>query len=123
MVRPHRIVVLTALAVCFAAPAGAVAFVPANFVAEDVAPGAAFNTPVAIAYLPGGRLLVAEKRGRVYAVVNGVKNPTPMWSRENEVLNVDDRGLLGLAVDPNYVVNHYVYLMYTVDPDSNGTDN
>ena len=31
-------------------------------------------------------------------------------------------GLLGLAVDPNYVSNHYLYFLYSVDPDTNGVD-
>ena len=72
--------------------------------------------------MPDGRLLVAEKRGRVYVVDHGTKLPTPMWQRENEVLNNGDRGLLDVAVDPYFFVNHYVYFLYTVDPDSNGTD-
>ncbi len=104
------------------ATSGGAATVPPLFVDQDVAGGAVFDTPTAIAYLPGGRLLVTEKRGRVYTVTNGVKSATPMWSRENEVLDDGDRGLLGIAVDPNYVTNHYVYLLYSVDPDSDGVD-
>src|SRR6185503_3155785 len=95
---------------------------PPGFVWENAVTGSSFDTPTALAFLPDGRFFVAEKRGRVYLVTNGVQAATPHWSRELEVLNADDRGLLGLAVDPNYYVNHYVYLMYTVDPDSNGTD-
>jgi hypothetical protein len=95
---------------------------PNGFVVENAIPGSGFDTPVAIAFLPDGRMFVAEKRGRVYEVQNGVVSPTPLWAGENEVLNIDDRGLLGLAVDPNYFLNHYIYLLYTVDPDSNGVD-
>src|SRR6059036_2974611 len=119
-----RFLVLTlALGMLAAAarPAGAVA-VPPSFVIENAVPGVVFDTPTAIAFLPGGRMLVAEKRGHVWTVTNGVKHSTPLWQRENEVLNEHDRGLLGLAVDPHYVTNRYIYLMYTVDPDSNGTD-
>lgn len=96
--------------------------VPPNFVVENAVPGASFDTPVAIAFLPDGRMLVAEKRGRVWMVKNGVVAPTPVWSGENEVLNVNDRGLLSIAVDPHYFQNHYLYLLYTVDPDSDGVD-
>jgi glucose/arabinose dehydrogenase len=113
-------VIAIAVLACAAVPAGAIS-VPSQFVVDVV--GSGFDTPTAIAFLPGGRMLVAEKRGRVYSLLNGVRSSNPMWSRENEVLNVADRGLLGLAIDPNYVTNRYVYLMYTVDPDSNGTDN
>ncbi len=108
--------------VLFASPGQAVPSVPASFVVEDVAPGAALNTPVGITFMQDGRMLVAEKRGRVYAIKNGSKYPTPMWAGENEVLNNGDRGLLSVAVDPNYPTNHFIYLLYTVDPDSNGTD-
>ena len=97
---------------------------PADFVAEDVAPGANFLVPTAIAFFPAadGRLLVAEKGGRVWVVKNGVKRSTPMWQRQSEVLDDGDRGLLGVAIDPDYPLNHYVYFLYTVDPDSNDVD-
>ena len=98
------------------------ALVPAQFVDESVSPGATFTEPTAIAYLPGGRMLVAEKRGRVYSIAGGVKSANPLWSRENEVMDDGDRGLLGIAVDPNYVANHFIYLLYSVDPDSDGVD-
>lgn len=96
---------------------------PAGFVSENATPAAAWDTPVAIAFLPDGRYLVAEKRGVVWMVTNGVKAATPLWSSENEVLNVNDRGLLDIAVHPDYLQNHLVYFLYTVDPDSNGVDN
>ncbi len=65
---------------------------------------------------------MAEKRGRVWVVKNGVKHPTPFWDGAFEVLDQHDRGLLGLAVDPNFATNRYVYFLYTVDPDSNQID-
>jgi glucose/arabinose dehydrogenase len=96
--------------------------VPADFVVEDIAPGAGFVVPTCIAPLPYGRVLVGEKSGRVWAVKNGVKHPTPLWQSEAEVLDSYDRGLMGMAVDPNYLVNHLVYFLYTVDPDSDNVE-
>lgn len=107
--------------VAIVAPAAALT-VPQGFVVESVVPSAPFDTPTMIAFLPDGRMLVAEKQGLLWAVTNGVKANTPMWDGRNEVLDQHDRGFLGLAVDPHYTQNHYVYLMYTVDPDSNGVD-
>ena len=95
---------------------------PPGFSVDDAAPGAIFEVPTAIAFLPDGRLLVAEKRGRVYEVRGGIRQPNPLIAIENEVLDQHDRGLLGLAVDPHYFANHYIYLYYTVDPDSDGSD-
>ncbi len=112
---------LLALALALPAVASAVT-APDGFAVENAVPGSNFDTPTAFAFLPDGRMLVAEKRGRVIEVQNGVASPTPLWQGENEVLDIDDRGLLGLAVDPHYFVNHYIYLLYTVDPDSNGVD-
>jgi glucose/arabinose dehydrogenase/PKD repeat protein len=109
------------LAIVFAVSARAITL-PPDFVTENAAPGVAWDTPVNIAFLPDGRMLVAEKRGRVWVVKDGVRHPTPVWSREAEVLNHHDRGLLGIAVDPNYALNRHVYFLYTVDADSNNSD-
>jgi glucose/arabinose dehydrogenase/PKD repeat protein len=112
-----------AIAFAVAPSARAAVSVPSGFVVEDAAPGVSWNTPTAIAFVPGGRMLVAEKLGRVWIVSkDGIRNPAPLWDRPLEVLNEGDRGLLGLAVDPNYVTNHYIYLFYTCDPDSSGVD-
>jgi len=114
---------LALVALLAAAPAAAIT-VPAQFVVENAVPGVTFTNPTGVVFVPGGRMLVIEKRGRVYVVnTNGTRVTTPMWSRENEVLDQGDRGLLGITVDPNYVSNKFVYLLYTVDPDSNSNDN
>ena len=105
-----------------AAPLAAAPGVPPNFAIDDAVPGAGFSVPTGIAFLPDGRLFVTEKRGRVWEVRNGVKRPNPIWAAENEVLDAGDRGLLGIAVDPNYYVNHYIYFFYVADPDSDGND-
>jgi glucose/arabinose dehydrogenase len=120
----HRPALLAALAALLALPAavGHAITLPPDFVAENATPGVSWDTPVNLAFLPDGRMLVAEKRGRVWVVKDGVRHPTPLFSREAEVLNHHDRGLLGMAVDPNHAVNRYVYFLYTVDPDSNNSD-
>lgn len=103
-----------------AAPARAA--LPPDFVLESVTPGQVFDQPTGLAFLPDGGLLVCEKAGRLWLVRNGVRSARPLWQREREVLNADDRGLLDVAVDPHYFLNHFVYLLYTVDPDSDGVD-
>jgi glucose/arabinose dehydrogenase len=104
------------------APLPVRAALPPDFVLESVTPGTVFDQPTGIAFLPDGGLLVCEKAGRLWQVRNGVRSPVPMWQRESEVLNLDDKGLLDVAVDPHYFQNHFVYLLYTVDPDSDGVD-
>jgi glucose/arabinose dehydrogenase/PKD repeat protein len=95
---------------------------PANFISENATPGTSFDTPTGIAFLPDGRMLVCEKKGRLLLVTNGVVQGTPVWSSLNEVLDQNDRGLLDVAVDPQFATNHRIYLLYTVEPDSNGVD-
>jgi glucose/arabinose dehydrogenase len=110
------------LAVLAPLPAAAIQL-PPQFVADDVVTsGGPLDNPVAIAFLPGGRLLVAEKDGRVWSVKNGVRSASPMVDLQNEVLGNGDRGLLGIAVDPNYPSNRSIYVLYTVDPDTDGVD-
>jgi glucose/arabinose dehydrogenase/PKD repeat protein len=115
-------VALTLSALQIPAAARSAPVVPANFVVEDIAPGAGWVVPTCVTPMPDGRILVGEKRGRVWIVQNGVKNPTPLWAADAEVLDSYDRGLLSVAVDPHYFVNHFVYFLYTVDPDSNNDE-
>ena len=96
---------------------------PPGFIVEPAFPGASFSRPVQIVFLPDGRTLVAEEWGRVWVVTaEGVKLPTPFIDLLAKVSPYWERGLLGAAIDPDFVTNRWVYLAYTVDPDSNGVD-
>jgi len=107
-----------AVAALWAAPPAHALQLPPGFVAESLP--FTFDVPTDIAFLPGGALLVAEKGGIVYVVRGGQR--WPMWVHEEETLNTDDRGLLGIAVDPNFAVNRRLYFLLTVDPDSDGVE-
>lgn len=113
-----RAAVLTLLAVAAPAPPAAALQLPAGFVAESLP--WSFDVPTKIAFLPDGRLLVAEKGGIVYVVAGNTRHA--LWVREDEVLNTDDRGLLAIAVDPDFAANRRLYFLYNVDPDSNGIE-
>jgi len=103
-----------------AATSGPPPDMPVGFALEDVTGGGPFEQPVAIAFAPGGRMFVAEKEGRVWVVRNGERAPAPLLDLRREVLSNIERGLLGIAVDPNYAVNGHIYLNYTVDHDGTG---
>jgi glucose/arabinose dehydrogenase len=93
-----------------------------GFVVEDAIPGSHIEAPVALAFTPGGLLLVADVPGRVWVIDHGVQLPTPMWSAENEVEIDGDCGLLGMALSPEFAIDRRIFLLYSVDPDSNGVD-
>lgn len=71
--------------------------------------------PVAMAFLPDGALLYTEKdTGQLRAVSSdGTLHPFPV--ADLPVANLGDSGLLGLALDPDFVNNRYIYLGYTVN--------
>lgn len=69
--------------------------------------------PTAMAVAADGRVFVAEQGGTVRVVQNGVAQPAPFAT-----LAVDssgfETGLVGIAVDPNFAANGFVYVYYTV---------
>jgi glucose/arabinose dehydrogenase len=69
------------------------------------------SNPVAMAFAPDGRLFVAQQGGQLRVVKNGVLLSTPFLTLT--VNSSGERGLLGLAFDPNFASNQFVYLYYT----------
>ena len=82
---------------------------PANFTEELVAGG--LNKPTAMAFAPDGRIFVTEQNGKLRVIENGDLLDTEFLSLS--VDSTQERGLLGVAFDPNFVTNHFVYVYYT----------
>ncbi len=81
---------------------------PSGFTAATVVSGLGSSTTMTFA--PDGRLFVLEQGGNVELV----RSDGTTWTALH--LNVDaqgERGLLGIAFDPGFSTNHYVYLYYT----------
>lgn len=74
------------------------------------------STPTAMDFDSSGRMFIAEQRGVVRVYQNGQLLPTPFLDIQNQVNFVQDRGLLGIAVHPNFPATPYVYVAYTYDP-------
>lgn len=86
------------------------ATVPAGF--TDMLVTSGLNRPTAMAFAPDNRIFVTEQRGTLRVVKDGKLLPTPFVS-----LTVDssgERGLLGVAFDPNFGSNKFVYVYHTV---------
>lgn len=82
---------------------------------SDVLVMGGWNEPVGATFDANGRLYVWEKSGKVWIVQNGVRLPAPLIDISEEVGNWRDHGCLGFALDPEFLVNGRIYLMYMVD--------
>src|SRR5258705_4333479 len=73
--------------------------------------GSGLTNPTAMAFAPDGRLFVCQQGGQLRVVKNGALLATPFVT-----LTVDsngERGLLGIAFDPNFAANNFLYVYYT----------
>jgi glucose/arabinose dehydrogenase len=70
------------------------------------------SSPTAMQIAPDGRIFICQQGGKLRVVKNGALLPTEFVN-----LTVDssgERGLLGVAFDPAFASNHFVYVYYTV---------
>jgi glucose/arabinose dehydrogenase len=83
--------------------------VPSGFTETIVAQ--VLDSPTAFAFLPDGRMLVDEQTGDMRIIKNGSLLATPVLHKNVETDG--ERGLLGVAVDPHFSKNHFIYAYYT----------
>jgi glucose/arabinose dehydrogenase len=67
--------------------------------------------PWAMAFLPGGDILITERAGRLRTVRKGVLDPTPV-AGVPAVRGQGLSGLLDIALHPRFSDNRFVYLTY-----------
>ena len=83
---------------------------PAGYRVEVYATG--LRRPVAMAFAPDGRLFVTEQHtGNIRLVVDGELLPQPFATVERLFVS-HEAGLLGIAVDPDFEDNRYIYVFY-----------
>lgn len=99
---------LVALAIS-SQPAESRAKLPNGFAAQRVASG--LEDPTAMAVAPDGRIFVSEQRGTLRVIKNGRLLPRPF--AKFDVNSEGERGLLGIAFDPDFERNNHVYVYYT----------
>jgi glucose/arabinose dehydrogenase len=130
MHRRHPVVVVVARYLCLpflvllagllpAGPARAVT-VPSGF--QEVVAFSGLVNPTVVRFAADGRIFVAEKSGLI-KVFDGLTDATPTIFADlrTNVHNFWDRGLLGLALDPGFPTNPYIYVLYTHDAAIGGT--
>jgi glucose/arabinose dehydrogenase len=117
-----RAALVAFLAAFLSAALTAAQTLPPGFVAEPI--GSGWNRPVALTFLDSERLLVAERAGRVWYVVAGERRNL-VHDLARETLSNGDRGMLGMAVAPDFDLTGWLYLLFVVDsgarPDEAGT--
>jgi glucose/arabinose dehydrogenase len=120
--RKHRVpgirIALLAAAACLLSGRWALADVPPGFQDTTIAFG--LSQPVGLTFAPDGRLFIAQQTGQLRVVKDGVLLGTPFLDVRQLVepsVTFDDfleRGLLGVAFDPDFALNSFVYIYYSV---------
>ncbi|MGI8884869.1 MAG: PQQ-dependent sugar dehydrogenase, partial [Pyrinomonadaceae bacterium] len=93
-------------------PIGSTAYaatVPTGFTDSTVASG--LSNPTAMAFAPDGRIFVTQQGGSLRVIKNGALLATPFLTVT--VNSSGERGLLGVAFDPDFANNQFVYVYYT----------
>jgi uncharacterized protein (TIGR03437 family) len=72
------------------------------------------GAPTAIAFTPDGRMLVTTQPGALRVYQNGQLLSAPaLQFPSTRICSNSERGLLGVAVDPEFDSNSFIYLYYT----------
>ncbi len=104
-----RAALLLVCAVVLSGASARAATLPAGFAETAVVTGLA--SPTAMAFAPDGRAFVCLQGGSLRVVKNGALLPTPFLTVT--VNSTGERGLLGVAFDPNFASNNFIYVYYT----------
>jgi glucose/arabinose dehydrogenase len=87
---------------------------PAGFQESVVISG--LTNPTVVRFASDGRVFVAEKSG-IIKVFDNLADPAPdvFADLRTNVHDFWDRGMLGMALDPAFPTNPYVYVLYAYD--------
>ncbi len=115
------VVLLLLVVVVAPPPVEAITFTDAGFFSEPVATLAPFK-PVGVTFAPDGRIFIWQRDGVIRIVKNGALLPTPFLNFSSKVNTYTDHGFLGVALDPNFAANGWVYVFYTYEAGGNPND-
>ena len=109
------------LGICLAlAPSAHAVTLPPNFREDIVFSG--LTQPLAVSFSPDGRIFVAEKSGIIKAYTSlSDTSPDVVADLRTQVHDFWDRGLLGMALHPNFPATNALYVLYTYDAPPGGT--
>ena len=69
------------------------------------------NVPWSIAFTSKNRILVTERSGNIRIIENNKLKPEALI-KIDDVISEDEEGLMGMALDPYYLENKFVYVCY-----------
>lgn len=84
---------------------------------KNILAGGMFDEPTEMAILPNFDILIAQRKGELMLYNHLTKKVTQIAKldlyHKTNVKGVNaEEGLIGITADPNYAVNHYIYLFY-----------
>ncbi len=84
-----------------------------NFTNETVVSG--LNEPTDLVFAPDGRLFISERTGKIKVVQPGASaaGSAPLIDVPSIYAVTDERGILAIALDPQFATNGYLYVHYT----------
>ena len=89
------------------------ASLPDGFAERTV--GTGLVEPTDFAFLPDGRILITEQRGRI-RVLDRTGSLHTVLDYRRQVAGGGSRGMVALAVDPEFRARAYVYVLYAMSP-------
>lgn len=103
------------LAACNSSQTASSGATPSAYPALKLEPVAAgLSSPLYLASPPGDpRLFVVEQGGQIRIVQNGTLNPAPYLDISQKISAGGERGLLGMAFDPQYATSGYFFVCFT----------
>lgn len=85
------------------------------------------HSPVAAAFTPEGLMLICEQTGIIKVLDNNKLNEEPFLDLQNKLVKIsgayDERGVLGIALHPDYSNNKKFYVYYSAASSQAGSDN
>jgi glucose/arabinose dehydrogenase len=108
------VVSLLVAAGAVSAPAASAATLPSRFT-ETVAISGLVG-PSVVRFSPDGRVFVAERSGLIKVFSSLSDTTADIYADlQPQVMSYWDRGLLGMALDPNFPTKGSIYVLYTLD--------
>jgi len=84
------------------------------------------HSPVAATFMNDGTMLICEQTGLVRSIQNNKLNDKPFLDIQSKLVKLsgayDERGLLGIALHPEYTLNKKFYVYYSASSSQTGSD-